>query len=186
MDWLLHFDQSIFRAIHVGMHSRWLDPVFLVLSYSGLGQVQFLACLLFLLRRDTKYYVFPLLVTILVAGLPVAQGIKKLLVERERPSMMWVAKPQEWIFGNSFPSGHTTTSFAIAAMLILLTWKTPRAWIGWISLVWAVLVAVSRVYRGIHWPTDVMGGACAGVASACLVFLVLRKLGRQLEAPLAG
>lgn len=171
---------EVFRDVHVGWHSSFLDPIFWALSYSGLGQVQFLASLVFLRWERTKYYVLPLLVTILVSGIPVAQGVKKLM-ERERPSNLALSVPQESIFHNSFPSGHTTTSFAVATMLLLVTWGSHNRRLGQGAMVWAVLVGISRVYRGVHWPTDVLGGACAGVFSACLVYLILRKMGRQLH-----
>jgi undecaprenyl-diphosphatase len=152
----------------------------LVLSYSGLGQVQALFALALLRWQNTKYYTLPLLTTILVAGLPVAQGLKRLL-ERDRPSNMLWSTPAEEFYANSFPSGHTTTSFAVATMLFLMTFRSRQAWIGWVALLWALLVGVSRVYRGVHWPTDVLAGACAGVFSACLVYLVLRRMGKQLH-----
>lgn len=170
-----------FRAIHLGWHSSLLDPIFWALSYSGLGQVQFLLALLFLRGKETKHYVLPLLITILVAGLPIAQGIKRMIVERERPSYLAIAVPQEKILENSFPSGHTTTSFAVAVMLFLITYRSHNAWMGRLALLWAALVGVSRIYRGVHWPTDVLGGACAGTFSACLVYLILRKLGHTLH-----
>ena len=185
MDRLLQFDEDTFRAIHQGLAHPTLDVAMLVLSYSGLGQVQALFALLLLRWQNTKYYTLPLLTTIIVAGIPVAQGVKRLL-ERDRPSNLFWSKPAEQFFGNSFPSGHTTTSFAVATMLFLMTYKSRQAWIGWVAVVWALLVGVSRVYRGVHWPTDVIGGACAGVFSACLVYLVLRRLGKQLHLDQPG
>ncbi|CAN5542541.1 N/A [soil metagenome] len=173
MDGLLNFDKAGFRAINLGLSSPILDPVMWALSYSGLGQVQFLACLIFLRWKPTKHFVVPLLASILFSGLILAQGLKQ-LVGRDRPSNLMTARVQEQIFGNSFPSGHTTTSFAVATMLLLLTWNTGYRKIGIAAMIWAPLVGVSRVYRGIHWPTDTLAGACAGVASACFLYLVLR------------
>jgi undecaprenyl-diphosphatase len=188
--WLYRFDMGVFRTVHVGWHSSFLDPIFWAFSYSGLGQVQFLISLLFLRGKETKHYVLPLLVTILVAGIPVAQLVK-VLVPRDRPSNLFLAVPQEEFYAKSFPSGHTTTAFAVAAMLFLVTWGSRNAWLGRTAVLWAFLVGVSRVYRGVHWPTDAAAGACAGVFSACLVYLVLRKLGHTLhldqpEATLSG
>lgn len=180
MSWLYRFDMDVFRVVHVGWHSQVLDPVFLLLSFSGLGIVQFLASLLFLRGRETKHYVLPLLVTILVAGLPVAQGIKH-LTGRDRPSNLVYALPEEQVYGNSFPSGHTTTSFAVAFMLYLVTRGSRNEWMGTVAMIWAVLVGLSRIYLGVHWPTDVFAGACGGVFSACLVYLILRKLGHKLH-----
>ncbi len=180
MDWLLKFDQDAFRAIHVGLNHPVLDIVMLVISSTGLGWVQGLATLLLLRWKSTKYFVLPLLTTIIVAGLPMAQGLKKLM-PRDRPSNLFYSQPHETFFANSFPSGHTTTSFAVATMLVLMTRGTKNAWIGSVAVGWAALVGVSRIYRGIHWPTDVLAGVCMGIFSACLVYLILKKLGKQLH-----
>jgi undecaprenyl-diphosphatase len=152
------------------------------LSYSGLSQVQALFALLLLRWQNTKALVMPLLVTILVAGIPVAQGLKRLL-PRDRPSNLFFAQPQEQWLANSFPSGHTTTAFAFATMLFLTTRGTQKQWIGWLAIVWAILVGISRIYRGVHWPSDALGGACAGIFSACAVYLILRKMGKELHNP---
>lgn len=241
MRWLYNFDMEAFRAIHVDLHRDWLNPLFWILSYSGLGQVQAIAliCILFWKKpRSTnfllvaagllaglastpieltepsqplmyalwalrgigvvlivvgafrelkdrenplRFYVLPLLTTLVVAGLPIAQGVKRLF-PRDRPSNLAFAVPQEDIYAKSFPSGHSTTSFAIAWMLWLLTRKTEYAWIGQASLVWALLVGLSRVYRGVHWPTDVVAGAFAGLFAAALVFLSIGLIGRATES----
>lgn len=177
---LQQMDLDIFRAIHVGFRAVWLDPVFWAFSYSGLAQVQLLFALVFLRFKETKYYVLPLLTTIAVSGLGVAQVVKR-LIPRERPSNLAIADPQEAWLMSSFPSGHTTTAFSVAAMLFLVTWGSKNAWMGRVAVVWAFLVGISRIYRGVHWPTDVAAGACAGIFGACAVYLILRKLGKQLH-----
>lgn len=180
MNGLYDFDQTVFRAIHVTMRSEWLTPIFWLLSYSGLGQVQAIAALVLLRWERTKHYTLPLLITIIFSGLMVAQLVKK-LIPRERPSNLLVAIPQEEFFSKSFPSGHTTTAFAFATMLLLMTWGSRNAKIGRWAMVWAFAVGTSRVFRGVHWPTDALAGACAGVFSACAIYLVLRRLGRTLH-----
>ena len=180
MNGLYEFDQTVFRAVHVALRSEWLTPIFWLLSYSGLGQVQALVALALLRWERTKHYTLPLLITIIFSGLMVAQLVKK-LIPRERPSNLLVAIPQEEFFSKSFPSGHTTTAFAFATMLLLMTWGSRNAKIGRWAMVWAFGVGASRVFRGVHWPTDALAGACAGVFSACLIYLVLRRLGRTLH-----
>jgi undecaprenyl-diphosphatase len=126
-------------------------------------------------------HVLPILITIVVSGLPIAQGMKRLVVNRERPSGLPYAHPQEDIHGYSFPSGHTTTSFAIATMLFLTTRGTKQAWMGPVAFAVATLVGISRIYRGVHWPTDVIGGAGAGTMTSCLLWLALRRLDRSAD-----
>jgi len=176
MQRLFEFDMEAFRAIHLGWHSALLDLVFLTLSYLGLGQVQFVLSLLLLRWEKTKPMVVPLLTTIVFSGLIFAQILKSQVI-RDRPSRLMFALPQEQIYHSSFPSGHTTTSFAVATMITLLTWGTPRVKWGALAYCVAFFIGVSRIYRGVHWPTDTMAGACLGTFTSCLICLVFRARG---------
>ena len=100
-------------------------------------------------------------------GLLVAHGIT-MLWDRPRP---FVAHPDSThLFIShardaSFPSDHTTGAFAISVSLLLRSRK-----IGLMALVFAALVAVARVGVGVHYASDVLGGALIGTAAALLVW----------------
>lgn len=68
----------------------------------------------------------------------------------------------------SFPSGHTAGAFAIATMLTLRYSNKPEVYIP--AFVWAGLVGYGRIYFGLHYPTDVIGGAILGAGSSFLVY----------------
>jgi undecaprenyl-diphosphatase len=72
--------------------------------------------------------------------------------------------------GHAFPSGHAAIAFAGATML---AFHLPRLRVPLLAL--ACLIALSRLYNGVHYPTDVLAGAAAGVAIA----LLLRAAGRR-------
>lgn len=165
-----------FRAINVGWHRAWLDPVFLVISVSGLGGLQALFVLAFYRWPSLRRFIVPCVVAIAVTGILGADLIKKFMV-RDRPSNLVYAFAQEDAHHTSFPSGHATTSFALATMLLLMTLGTRRARWSWLALLWAFGVALSRVYRGIHWPTDVLAGACLGSCGSAILYLVFAKKG---------
>jgi len=65
----------------------------------------------------------------------------------------------------SFPSDHATGAFAIAVSLLLRSRR-----VGWFALAFAVVVAFARVAVGVHYPSDVLGGALIGTAAALLVW----------------
>lgn len=86
----------------------------------------------------------------------------KALVGRARPAL-WQT---EWYWGSSFPSGHTlsTAAFATAAALCLARlWPRSATPAMAAAMLWAGLVALSRLVLGVHWPSDVLAALCLGV-----------------------
>jgi undecaprenyl-diphosphatase len=112
----------------------------------------------------------------LVASLS-ANGIKE-AVDRPRPMFRpLVSEPGT----SSFPSGHAATSFACAAVL---AWTVPKLALP--AFVLAAAVAYSRVYLGVHYPLDVIGGAALGLFVATALLLLARVLRRSRAARPAG
>jgi membrane-associated phospholipid phosphatase len=116
---------------------------------------------------------FPLVLAASAPGGCIAIGTTvKLVAQRPRPPMTWWAIPES---GYSFPSLHTlaaTSALGVLAYLLPRTWPPLRLALGWIAAATgAVLIAASRVYLGVHWPTDVAASFALG--SAWLAVLVL-------------
>lgn len=73
---------------------------------------------------------------------------------------------------NSFPSGHTTAAFAFASAL----WRTaPDMWMRWAALACAVLMGLSRLYVGVHYPSDVLVGLLVGLLSGWAAFRLCKR-----------
>lgn len=107
-----------------------------------------------------------------VASADLLASLGKLLVHRHRPFEHQIGPSERT---HSFPSGHASTSFAGATMLAAFA---PRLRVPLYAL--AVLIAFSRLYNGVHYPTDVLAGAVLGT----LVAVVLRRmLGGRAGAP---
>ncbi|HET9098542.1 MAG TPA: phosphatase PAP2 family protein [Candidatus Saccharimonadales bacterium] len=75
---------------------------------------------------------------------------------------------------NSFPSGHETIATALALTLWIIL---PRKW-RWLSILWIIIVGLSRIYVGDHTPDDIIGGFAVGLISVCVVRLLPPKIAR--------
>ena len=151
---------------------RPLNAVFVDLGLvgsAGLLWIALAAVLAPLARRSIRFVVIFTAGTVWVADL-LAFGIKA-AVSRPRPfqAIPSVVPLVEHTAGSSFPSGHAATSFAGA---IALAWLLPRLRSALIVL--AALVAFSRVYVGVHYPSDVLAGAVIGATIGLLAVALVR------------
>lgn len=78
--------------------------------------------------------------------------------------------------GNSFPSGHAVFFFALA--VIILFWR-PK-W-GWFYLASAAVLSFARIYVGVHWPLDILGGAAIGLACGFAVYYLFKPIETALK-----
>ena len=105
----------------------------------------------------------------------------KQLFARERPSL-WESIAPESTY--SFPSGHAMGSMTLAWVVVLLAWRTRwRLPVLVAALAFAVLVGLSRVYLGVHYPSDILAGWAAALAWTVGVYvLVFWREGRPWRA----
>lgn len=180
MEWLWYLDQEVVRVINQQWNSPVLDVVFRAATWLGDGTVQAAILLALLIARQFRRPGAHALIAWLLAS--VVNFVLKASLIRHRPGNLveTIVPPEERIFASSFASGHTMTAFAIAVSL-LLTLPRDTRWVGILAVVLAALVALSRIYRGVHWPTDVVAGAAAGTACALAVNLVVETFAKRAE-----
>jgi undecaprenyl-diphosphatase len=110
-----------------------------------------------------------------VLGAIIIQTVDKALVSRPRPPVHEL----EHVSGTSFPSGHATdaTAFYLALAIVLIA-GSPARWVRLVTAATAPViiaaVALSRVYLGVHYPTDVVAGIVLGAAWGLVSAMVLR------------
>lgn len=83
----------------------------------------------------------------------------------------------------SFPSGHAALFFALAVSVFYLT--KSRSWRA-LFMVLAAVIGVARVAAGLHWPSDVLGGAFVGFASAALIWFLMRDMVAKFQPPVSS
>ena len=126
---------------------------------------------LYLWRRgERRQAILPLLSIVVF---PVTAHFIKSMVNRERPSVVTHLVIEH---SSSFPSGHTMTAMGIFGLIALLLWRRDKKVPALLSCLWVLLVAISRLYLGVHYPSDVMASLMIGVILLLLVFLVDRRI----------
>lgn len=159
------------------IHTPLLDKILAFITSLGNAGIIWivLAVVLLILPKTRKTGI--IVAAALLMDLVLCNLILKNLVARVRPYdintaiAILIKKPLDF----SFPSGHTAASFA--AMTALFLAKMKKAWIA--ALVLAVLIAFSRLYFYVHYPTDVLGGAVVGILSGIIGYAIVEKIDKR-------
>jgi undecaprenyl-diphosphatase len=188
------FDRTFLLALRTGdAHDpagpKWVETFFL--DITGLGSwtivtLVTLAAVGFLAmqgRRSTAL----LLVAAIGGGTLLNNGLK-FLFERARPDLVAHAVETQT---SSFPSGHAmmaAVAYLTLGALLARTQNRPaaRTYIVAAALLVTLLVGISRIYLGVHWPSDVIAGWCAGGAWALICWEIAKRLQRQGEIEKPG
>lgn len=157
------------------LHNSFLDPlmVFITsLANTGIFWLLLAAALVIFGKKDKKGWGLQVLLALVFSFLTVNVFIKP-LVNRVRP---FTFRPNLQLLipfpgDASFPSGHTSVSFAAAMAL----YRCDKKW-GRCAFVLAVLIAFSRLYLYVHFPTDVLFGAAIGALCGCASNFCYKKV----------
>jgi undecaprenyl-diphosphatase len=124
-----------------------------------------------------------LLVLVTVGGGQILSSVLKLGIDRPRPDLVSHLAQVQTL---SFPSGHAmmaaVTYLTLGTMLAgIVPGRATKIYVLGVAVLVTLMVGVSRLYLGVHWPSDVLAGWCAGFAWAMLCWLVARRLLRRGE-----
>ena len=150
-----------------------LDKIMLLITTIGdvASVLTVTIALLALLYWKKRWQAFALL-AFSMAGAAALNIVLKLIFERQRPHL-WDLLIHESTY--SFPSGHAMLTSTLVLSLILIVWNTKWRWaVTGVGILYVVSVGFSRMYLGVHYPTDVAAGWCV---AAVWVIVVASTLG---------
>lgn len=134
-------------------------------------------------KRDSWWVLLFLVLTIVLAD-QISSGIIKPLVARWRPTheptLQGMVQLVHGYTGGryGFVSSHAANSFAVALFTSLLF---RRRLYTWTIFLWATVNVYTRIYLGVHYPLDILGGAIVGLACGWLSFYVMQRIKPQLQ-----
>ena len=154
---ILELDLNIYKFFSENIINDKLTPIVKVITHIGGAKIVFvLTVLAIILIKGLKNKLFLLTGIVGTAGLNV---VLKHIVQRERPNINRLI-PEK---GYSFPSGHSMMSMAFYGMLIFLIFKyVKNTTLKWTLIVILTIllstIGITRIYLGVHYPSDVIGG----------------------------
>ena len=184
LSWLaVHFDLPILDWIAGNLYCDFLDFIMPIITMFGDAGIFWMAWAAVLLIFPKTRKIGLAMGIALALGLVVCNLTLKPLVARIRPYTFQLEHFQKYIVllvetphDYSFPSGHTIASFEAAGVLLMKNKK-----MGIPAMVLAVLIAFSRMYLYVHYPTDVLVSVVLGLAFAWLGILLAEKLWALLQ-----
>ncbi|MFC5652976.1 phosphatase PAP2 family protein [Paenibacillus solisilvae] len=175
---LKQFDESIIQIVQ-GWESPALTRIAELFSKIGSSSVTIpliiaLAVILFIVLKHRKELI------LLIGGMlgsTLLNELLKRLYHRTRPDIHRIAEEQ----GYSFPSGHSMAAFSLYALLIFILWRHIPSRGGRTALIifglcMILCIGLSRIYLGVHYPSDILGGYWV---SACWVAVCIRLFRRS-------
>ena len=191
---LLHIDTEILLAIN-GWHAPWADTLMWIVSAKTTWIPLYVLLIGLLVWRYRQPASTPIkwlqkvpacVMMIVVIGLAVgaadfiASGILKDLVARPRPTRVPELEGMLHLVNGynsgqyGFVSSHAANTMAVA-LLFSLIWRNKIATVG--LMLWVAANCYSRMYLGVHYPLDIIGGLLVGALMALVAYWVLQKVG---------
>lgn len=179
------FDTDILLAFRVAGEPNnpigplWLEEAMRDITALGSASVLiYITAITIIFLCMTKRWRPALFVFVAVAGGQVLSSVLKLGIDRPRPDLV---SHLAQVYTMSFPSGHAmlsaVTYLTLGALLArFLPGRATTVFVFAIAVLTTLMVGISRVYLGVHWPSDVLAGWCAGFAWATLCWVASRHL----------
>jgi len=170
--YLKNIDIKMLNLLNKRFRYALLDRIMPLITALGNGGFVWFIISIYLISNKNSSTQGYMIITSLVVTTIIGEGVIKHLIKRARPfaemieSKLLISKPISY----SFPSGHTASSFAAAGIFIAMDSR-----LSIIVVILASVIAFSRVYLNVHYPTDVVTGIILGLLCSKLVISIFNS-----------
>ena len=176
------FDEKVAVLVHklYELAGPVMSPIMEFISFLGNdGICLIIIAALLMIPQRTRRYGTAMLLGLAIGALFTNLWLK-VVIARPRPYVdqssifyqIWTVMGQHMESDKSFPSGHTTAAFASMVPLFILGRKN----VSWLALVFAVSMGISRIYLGVHYASDVLGGIIVGSLAGVIAVVIAKFL----------
>ena len=168
------WDEALMLALH-SLSQPWLDTLFMAVTHTAGILIVFpvSAMFIYLWRRSER--ITAVLLVAAAITFPLISLLLKSQFERPRPD---VFPPLVVEHTASFPSGHTLTAVVVYGLISVLLWQRGHRFLSIISGIWVFVIALSRVYLGAHYPSDVL----ASLALGTILLIIFQFIDSRLNS----
>lgn len=186
MEHIINLDKELFLFLN-GLHVNWLDPIMIFISGTA-SWIPFYAVLLFLVFYKYRWkglIVIAGVILLVICSDQISAHVFKPVFQRPRPCHEEDIKDLVYLPNGhcggayGFISSHACNVFAFA-VFITSFFKPYYKNIAWLMFTWAVIIAYSRIYMGVHYPGDVIAGALTGLLIGWCVTLLVKIIMKKL------
>jgi undecaprenyl-diphosphatase len=174
----LAWERAVMRAVPENL-PKWLDTIFVAAPWLGtnitLLPLTIIVVLWLVLRKKRRHEAVYL--AVVQVGSNSLNPAMKFLYDRDRPKIIPSRGWHDWA---AYPSGHAIASIAVLITLAVILYRVKGwTWTGWVIAPLLIISLISRVYLGVHWPTDVVGGVFMGVTWLGFTYFAFREDSRR-------